>query len=90
MKKKPSLYALVDIPEGILQDFTMEIYSDKEIIFTGKCEITELSDSVLKIKSDEHRIFCEGNDLQIKDYTENGVRIVGEITGTRFERDETV
>lgn len=90
MKKRPSLSAMVDIPEGIMKNFTMEIYSDKEIIFTGECEITEFSDSVLKIKSDEHRIFCEGNDLQIKDYTENGVRILGEISLIRFERNETV
>ena len=68
----------------------MEIYSDKEVVFTGKCEITDLDDNMLKIKCNEHHILYEGNDIRIKDYTENGVRILGEISLIRFERNETV
>lgn len=79
MKKK--LYEITEIPPGIINGYNMEIYSGKEIVINGSTEIEELSETVLKIKINEHRISLYGNNIYISCYTGDAIKING-----RFEQ----
>ena len=44
-------------------DFYIEIFDKKEIVLTGNVEVTELDDSVLKIKCNEHGLIFSGKNI---------------------------
>lgn len=86
-KSRFSTAELLDLPEGMLQNYTIEIYSGKEMVLSGDFEITEWESTVLKLINHEHRIEIEGKDLMICDYEETGVRIRGIIDDIRFREE---
>lgn len=67
----------------------MEFYSDCEAVLTGDAEIEELSDTVLKIKCDEHLVLFSGNNLEINNFSKNGIRIDGRIDSMEFLRKKS-
>ena len=56
----------------------------KEIIFTGDAEITNLENTMLKIKNSEHTICFYGKDLKISSYTADGLIIKGSFEKIEF------
>ena len=58
-------------------DFYIEIFDRKEIVLTGDIEITELNDSVLKLKCGEHGVGFYGKNFKILCYTSEGIRLEG-------------
>ena len=73
-----------DIPDEIQTGFYIEIYSDKEMVLTGKTDVLELGESVLKLQYSEHRIEISGEKLQIVAYNSDGIRISGKILNMGF------
>lgn len=73
-------------PVFLITEPYIEITGDREFVFTGKTEITELCETVLKIKSDEHRVFVFGKNLEIIYYTFEGIKINGEIEKIEFKK----
>ena len=65
-------------------DFYIEIFDKKEIIFTGDAEITNLENTVLKIKTGEHAICFSGKDFKISCYTADGFVIKGSFEKIEF------
>ena len=65
-------------------NFYIEIFDRKEIVLTGDVEITELDDSVLKVKSNEHGAAFFGKSIKILCYTSEGIRIKGEFGKIEF------
>ncbi|MBQ4546167.1 MAG: hypothetical protein IJA17_03310 [Oscillospiraceae bacterium] len=53
-------------------------------MLTGKSEIIELGETVLKIKCNEHRIFFEGESLRIVNYAYDGISIRGRLKKIEF------
>lgn len=87
MKKKPAkTNNFSDFPPSIIGNYYIEIFGDKEIVLTGKTEIIELGETVLKIKCNEHRISLEGENIKIINYSYDGIRIKGIIKKVEFER----
>ena len=84
MKKIRNIISSFDIPTEINSGFYLEMYSSKEIVLTGKVDIAELGESVLKLEYFEHRIEICGEKLQIETYTADGVRIRGKIIKIEF------
>lgn len=81
MKKKKS------DSEGLLFESSyIEIFGEKEAVLTGKNEIIELGETVLKIKCNEHRIRFEGEGLHILNYAYDGITLRGKIKKIEFER----
>jgi sporulation protein YqfC len=86
MKIKPfKIMAKTVSPATIITEPYIEIMGNREFVFTGKTEITELDESVLKIKSNEHRIFLFGKNMEIIYYTFEGIKIRGEIEKIEFK-----
>lgn len=83
--KLPKLSRPPEIPMGILSDFYMEIYSGNEIVLNGDAAVTELADTVLKVKCGEHRITFCGKKLCIDYYTSGGIKITGNFSKIEFE-----
>ncbi|MBQ7873666.1 MAG: YabP/YqfC family sporulation protein [Oscillospiraceae bacterium] len=73
-----------EIPMGVISDYYMEIYSGNEIVLNGDAAVTELEDSVLKVKCGEHRIIFSGTGLKIEYYTSGGIKITGDFSGIEF------
>ncbi|MBE6899240.1 MAG: hypothetical protein E7479_01045 [Ruminococcaceae bacterium] len=73
-------------PALILTEPYIEILGSKEFVFTGKTEITEVGETVLKIKSNEHRIFVFGKNFELNYYTFEGIKISGIIERIEFEK----
>lgn len=65
-------------------DFYIEIFDKKEVVLTGDVEVTELENSVLKIKSNEHGISFYGKNLLISCYDSGGLKINGELEKIEF------
>ena len=65
-------------------DFYIEIFDRKEIMLTGDIEITELDDSVLKIKCSEHGLKFYGKNFKIMCYTSEGIRLCGNFEKIEF------
>ena len=84
-KRKTSI---LDIPKGFIRDFYLELFSDSEAVLTADCEITELSDTVLKVKCNEHIISICGSELKIIDFSSTGIRINGNIEEITFYKKE--
>lgn len=80
-KRKTQIF---DIPNWFIGGFYLELFSGSEAVLTGDCEITELSDTVLKIKCNEHIISIYGNELKIIDFSSSGIRINGIIKEIMF------
>ncbi len=79
-KKRKNISEILEIPSGILSGFILEIYSANEAVLTGKIEVLELGDTVLKLKCNEHEISFGGNDISIVYYTNDGIKISGKLT----------
>ena len=89
--KKPLSYSeLPDIPKGILRDYSVEIFSDSEILICGDGQISELSDAVLKVTIHEHELTIQGENLNISDYTEENIIITGKLKAVFFGKDEKI
>lgn len=73
-----------NIPIEISGNFFIEILNAKEIMLTGRFEITELESSVLKIKCREHIISFSGEKIKISCYSTDGLRITGIIKNIEF------
>lgn len=84
-KKRNRIGEALEIPSGIMTGFVMEIYSGNEVVLTGKIEVLELSDTVLKLKCNEHRIAFGGSSLNIVYYTSEGIKIDGKISYVEME-----
>ncbi len=65
-------------------DYYIEVFDRKEIVLTGDVEVTELGDSVLKLKSGEHGVVLKGKKLKISCYTADGIRINGDFEKIEF------
>ena len=65
-------------------DFYIEIFDKKEIVLTGNVEVTELDDSVLKIKYGEHGLILMGNNIKIICYNSDGIRLNGNFEKIEF------
>ena len=65
-------------------DFYIEIFDRKEIVLTGNIEVTELDDSVLKIKCNEHGLIFSGKNIKILCYSADGIRLNGNFEKIEF------
>ena len=65
-------------------NFYIEIFDRKEIVLTGDIEITELDDSVLKLKCGEHGVNFFGKNFKIRCYTSEGIRLCGTFEKIEF------
>ncbi len=65
-------------------NFYIEIFDKKEVVLTGDVEVTELEDSVLKIKSNEHEVAFYGKKLLVSCYDSDGLKINGELEKVEF------
>ena len=75
----------LEVPAGIISGFVLEIYSGKEAVLTGKLDVLELGDTVLKLKCGEHEISFGGSGLNIVYYTNDGIKISGKISSVEME-----
>ena len=87
-KKKVTTAEILDLPEGMMQAYTVEIFSGKEALFSGDFEISQLEPTRIKLKNREHCLELEGNDLTICDYEENGIHIRGTLSTIHFSEDK--
>lgn len=85
MKKKlRKISEPFEIPMGIISDYYMEIYSGNEVVLNGDAAVTELGDTVLKVKCGEHHITFSGTGLKIEYYTNGGMKISGDFSSIEF------
>ena len=84
-KVKNSISEALEVPAGIISGFVLEIYSGKEAVLTGKLDVLELGDTVLKLKCGEHEISFGGSGLNIVYYTHDGIKISGKISSVEME-----
>lgn len=84
-KAKYSISEALEVPAGIISGFVLEIYSGKEAVLTGKLDVLELGDTVLKLKCGEHEISFGGSGLNIVYYTNDGIKISGKISSVEME-----
>ena len=84
-KAKNSISEALEVPAGIISGFVLEIYSGKEAVLTGKLDVLELGDTVLKLKCGEHEISFGGSRLNIVYYTNDGIKISGKISSVEME-----
>ena len=84
-KVKNSISEALEVPAGIISGFVLEIYSGKEAALTGKLDVLELGDTVLKLKCGEHEISFGGSELNIVYYTNDGIKISGKISSVEME-----
>ena len=84
-KVKNSISEELEVPAGIISGFVLEIYSGKEAVLTGKLDVLELGDTVLKLKCGEHEISFGGSGLNIVYYTNDGIKISGKISSVEME-----
>ena len=84
-KVKNNISEALEVPAGIISGFVLEIYSGKEAVLTGKLDVLELGDTVLKLKYGEHEISFGGSGLNIVYYTNDGIKISGKISSVEME-----
>ena len=84
-KVKNNISEALEVPAGIISGFVLEIYSGKEAVLTGKLDVLELGDTVLKLKCGEHEISFGGSGLNIVYYTNDGIKITGKISSVEME-----
>lgn len=84
-KVKNCISEALEVPAGIISGFMLEIYSGKEAVLTGKLDVLELGDTVLKLKCGEHEISFGGSGLNIVYYTNDGIKISGKISSVEME-----
>ena len=77
-----------EISSRLENDFYLEIISKKEAVLTGKTEVIELSDLVLKLKCGEHVIGFYGKNIGISSYTFDGIIICGSLEKIEFSWGE--
>ena len=85
MRKRAKKGALTDLPLDFIGDSYIEIFGNHEAVLTGRGEITELEDSVLKIKCGEHGVCFLGDGLKVINYSLDGIRISGDIKSVVLE-----
>ena len=84
-KVQNNISEALEVPAGIISGFVLEIYSGKEAVLTGKLDVLELGDTVLKLKCGEHEISFGGSGLNIVYYTNDGIKISGKISSVEME-----
>ena len=84
-KVKNNISEALEVTAGIISGFVLEIYSGKEAVLTGKLDVLELGDTVLKLKCGEHEISFGGSGLNIVYYTNDGIKISGKISSVEME-----
>lgn len=82
MKKRKKIFK--ENPLEIKKGYYVEILSGIEMMLTGCFDITELEETVLRIKNDEHRINIFGKSIEIISYTVDGIRISGVFEKIEF------
>lgn len=86
MKNKfDKLRKSMELPVGVISGFYIEIYSGKEIVLNGDAAVTEIDDSVLKVKCGEHHIAFRGKKIEIENYTSAGIKITGDFSAVEFK-----
>lgn len=83
-KRKADMAKSLDIPQGLVEGYYLEIHSGKEAVLVGKCDVLKLEETVLKLKCGEHEISFLGKELCIETYSADSVSISGEITATEL------
>lgn len=77
-------FETMDIPLDIINGFYLEMYSQNELMLTGKVDVIDLDSDKLKIKCAEHIMGISGKNLNILSYNANGIRIRGKIEKFEF------
>lgn len=83
-KKQRKNIGNFDIKPAPIEKTYIEIIGEREAVLTGKSEIIELGETVLKIKCNEHRIIFEGESLRIVNYAYDGISIRGRLKKIEF------
>ncbi|MBQ3530501.1 MAG: hypothetical protein IJA05_01105 [Oscillospiraceae bacterium] len=78
----------IEIPIEAVKDFYLEIYSGNEVILTGFGEIEKLEDAVLKISFRTKTVIFYGNNINISNYSSDGIKISGDINKIEFLKKE--
>ena len=87
MKKKLLKWnKIIEIPPEISMKYYIEIYSEGKAVLTGFGEIITYEDSVLKIRFGENEIVFSGRNLDIKNYSSEGMEISGKIEKIEFPK----
>ena len=77
-----------ELPFGIIGNYYIEIFSDNEIVITGKTEVLKLDNTVLKLKVGPQIMeFC-GDKINISCFTIDGLKITGNISRIEFIQKE--
>lgn len=76
---------LAEIPGGLNEDFSLEIYSANEAVLISRAEIKELDDSKIKILSGKRTITFHGDDIKISCFTQDTIKICGNLHSIEFE-----
>ena len=85
-KKRLNFKELIDIPPEFSGEYYMEIYSGEKTVLTGFGEIVTYEDSMLKIRFGEKTILFSGEKLAIKNYSGEGMEIMGKIDRIDFPK----
>lgn len=78
----------INMPIISVNEPFIEIYGNRELVISGKTEISELEETVLKIKCDEHRISILGENIKISNCDYNGLSLKGNFSKIEFEKGE--
>lgn len=78
-KRNIDIAKALDVPQGLVDGYYIEIRSGKEAVVVGKCDVLKLEDTELKLKCGEHEISFSGKELHIESYTADLVSICGQI-----------
>ena len=81
---KEKFKKIIDVPDGILNGYYLEIISGKEAVLSGNVEVMELGETVLKIKCNEHAVAFYGEKLKIECYEADRIRVGGVLSEIRF------
>ena len=73
-----------EIPPGLINGYSIEIYSGKEAVLSGKIEILNMSETMLKLKINEHTVCFSGKNIKISCYTNDGIKISGIFDNISF------
>lgn len=74
----------LEIPTEIASGFYIELFSDREFVFSGDVRISKLEEKSIEIIYDNKAISVSGNELKIDYYTSGGIKISGSIGKIEF------
>ncbi|MBQ7124110.1 MAG: YabP/YqfC family sporulation protein [Oscillospiraceae bacterium] len=89
MKKKlRRITDTFDIPSEIAAGFYIELFSDREFVFSGDVKISKLEENSIEIIYNNKVISISGSELKIDYYTSGGIKITGSIEKIEFLQKE--